>query len=192
MYQLFMNCKSLTEIPQLNTSNVTSMNFMFGYCRKLITIPQLDTSKVTSMNQMFLSCSSLTTIPHLNTSNVTDMGMMFSGCTSLTTIPLLDTSKVTSVSSMFNHCSSLTTLGGFTNLGQAYGTSQSANYYGYVLYLYGSPNLTHESLMNVINNLYDIASAGIQPQQLILGTENLTKLTDEEKAIVTNKGWNLS
>lgn len=55
-------------------------------------------------------------------------------------------------------------------------------------------NITEEkeSLMNIINNLYDIATAGVQPQKLQLGSTNLAKLTDEEKVIATNKGWSLS
>lgn len=155
-------------------------------------VPMIDTSDYTRMNYMFNDYPRLTTIPLLNTSKVTDMSSMFSYCSSLTTIPLLDTSKVTSVYSMFNYCSSLTTLGGFTNLGQAYSTTQGANYYAYTLNLSYSNKLTHDSLMNVINNLYDISSAGIQPQQLVLGSTNLAKLTSEEITIVQNKGWNLS
>ena len=46
--------------------------------------------------------------------------------------------------------------------------------------------------MNVINNLYDIASAGVKPQQLVLGSENLAKLTAEEIKIATDKGWTVS
>ena len=50
------------------------------------------------------------------------------------------------------------------------------------------PNLTHDSLMNVINDAADITA---DPKNLVLGTTNLNKLTDEEKAIATNKGWTL-
>ena len=192
MGYMFSGCNSLITIPLLNTSKVTSMNSMFYSCLSLTTIPQLDTSKVTNMNSMFNTCSSLTTIPLLDTSNVTDMGNMFTSCKSLTTIPQLDTSKVTNIGRMINSCSSLTNLGGFTNLGQAYSTTQSANYSNYTLTLSSSTKITHDSLMNVINNLYDIASAGIQPQQLVLGSTNLAKLTSEEIQIATDKGFNVS
>jgi hypothetical protein len=46
--------------------------------------------------------------------------------------------------------------------------------------------------MNVINNLYDIASAGIKTQRLVLGADNMAKLTADEIAIATNKGWTVS
>lgn len=51
--------------------------------------------------------------------------------------------------------------------------------------------LTHDSLMNVINNLYDIKSKGVKTQTLQLGNRNKAKLTAEEIAIATNKGWNV-
>ena len=178
----------IKQIPLIDTSDYTIMSSMFSSYTSLTTIPLLDTNKVTNMNTMFFACSSLTTIPQLDTSNVTDMNFMFNGCSSLTTIPQLDTSKVTNMNFMFNGCSSLTTLGGFTNLGQAYSTTQSANYSNYTLILSSSTKLTHDSLMNVINNLYDIASKGIKTQQLVLGSKNLAKLTAEEIAIATEKG----
>ena len=178
----------IKQIPMIDTSDYTSMNSMFSSYASLTTIPLLDTNKVTDMNTMFFGCSSLTTIPQLDISNVTNMNFMFTGCTSLIEIPQLDTSKVTNINYMFNGCSSLTTLGGFANLGQAYSTTQSANYGNYTLNLSSSTKLTHDNLMNVINNLYDIASKGIKTQQLVLGSKNLAKLTVEEIAIATKKG----
>ena len=191
MYYMFSNCSSLTTIPQLDTSKVTNMYGMFYECSSLTTIPQLDTSKVTNMNSMFSNCRSLTTIPQLDISKVTNMYGMFYNCSSLTTIPQLDTSKVTNIQQMFNYNSKLTDMGGLKNLGMAYLTTQSANYYQYTLNLSFSP-LTHDSLMNVINNLYDIASKGCKTQSLILGSTNIAKLTSDEIAIATNKGFSVS
>ena len=192
LYGFFQGCIALTTIPLIDTSAATNMNSMFQSCVKLISIPQLDTSKVTSMGQMFYDCRSLTTIPQLDTSNVTDMSSMFAYCHLLTTIPQLDLSKVTTVDQIFYSCSALTTLGGFQNLGMAYDTNQSANYGAYKLDLSVCKKLTHDSLMNVINGLYDIKTKGCNPQQLILGSTNLEKLTAEEIAIATNKGFNVS
>ena len=59
MGSMFAYCDKLTEIPLLDTSNVTNMYGMFAYCTNLTTIPLLDTSKVTNMQNMFGSCSSL-------------------------------------------------------------------------------------------------------------------------------------
>ena len=191
MYHTFQNCFSLTEIPLLNTSKVYRMDSMFYNCQKLTTIPLLDTSRCTYMNNMFTGCSNLTTIPLLNTSSCTYMNDMFYNCQKLTTIPLLDTSKVTSINYAFNYCRSLVDFGGLENLGQAYKITANANYYSYQLDLSYSP-LTHDSLMNVINNLYDIKAKGCKTQQLILGSTNIAKLTSEEIAIATEKGFSVS
>ena len=75
---------------------------------------------------------------------------------------------------------------------KAFLTSQSANYYAYTINLSECTLLTHDSLMNVINKLYDIATSGCNTQSLTLGSTNLAKLTAEEIAIATNKGWTVS
>ena len=174
---MFSKCSSLISIPKIDTSNVTIMIGAFTLCSSLTTIPHIDTTKVTNMYRMFNGCSSLTTIPLLNTSNVTDMEYMFNGCTWLTSIPQIDTTNVTSMEYIFSGCKSLKYLGGFKNL------SISVTSY----FLEQCPKLTVESLMNVINNL-----ATVSGKTLSFGSTNLNKLTAEQIAIATNKGWTLS
>ena len=188
MNNMFLNCYALVILP-FDTSNVTSMRNMFNGCSELTTIPQLDTSNVTDMSSMFFVCYSLTSIPQLDTSNVTDMSSMFGSCSKLTSIPLLDCQKVNSMSSMFGYSNinSITYLGGFKDLGKQSSVSGISSGF-----LDRAPNLTHESLMNVINNLYDRKANGLSNMSIKFGTKNLNKLTDEEKAIAVNKGWNLS
>lgn len=53
--------------------------------------------------------------------------------------------------------------------------------------------LTHDSLMSFINALADYsADTSGTAYKLTLGATNLAKLTDEEKMIMTNKGWQYS
>lgn len=148
--------------------------------------------KLTSAMQMFYTSNYLKYVQDFDTSNVTNMYSMFQSCSNLITVPKLNASKVIVVSNIFGNCNNLTNLGGLENLGQAYDTTKSANYSSYTLDLSTSKKLTHDSLMNVINNLYDIKSKGCNPQSLVLGSTNLAKLTAEEIAIATNKGWNVS
>ena len=191
MPYLFSNCHSLISVPALDTSNVTVMNSMFKGCSSLKQIPLLNTKSCNNMQDMFNGCSSITEIPELDTSNVITMWYMFFKCTSLTTVPMLDASKIINVYNMFNNCSSLVTLGGLKNLGMSYPTNYIDNASELTLNLSDSPLLTHDSLMNVINNLYDIKSKGVKTQTLQLGNRNKAKLTAEEIAIATNKGWNV-
>ena len=188
---MFNDCSLLETIPKLETGNVTNMNGMFKGCSSLKQIPLLNTKSCNLMQEMFSGCSSITEIPELDTSNITSMWYMFFKCTSLTTVPMLDASKIINVYNMFNNCSSLVTLGGLKNLGMSYQTNWIDNVYLATLNLSDSPLLTHDSLMNVINNLYDIKSKGVKTQTLQLGDTNKAKLTAEEIAIATNKGWNV-
>lgn len=212
----------LIRIPQLNTSDMTDMSNMFDGCTNLVAVPLLDTAKVTNMYQMFMNCSllksveftdttkvtkmsytfaycsALTELPTLDTCNTTDISSMFINCSSLTDVPLLDAGKVESVNGMFTNCNALENFGGLKDLGKAY-TSTSTNKNQYRLALNYSSKLTRESLMNVINNLYDlnlsynVANGGtLYKQQLVIGGGNLSKLTADEIAIATNKGWNVS
>ena len=52
-----------------------------------------------------------------------------------------------------------------------------------------SKKLTHDSLMSIINALETKTSSGFT---VTLGSTNLAKLTDAEKAIATQKGWTLA
>ena len=70
----------LLEVISANTTNVTSMKWMFSYCTSLTTIPLFDTSNVTNMEVMFAYCNSLTSIPLFDTSNVVYMNGMFHCC----------------------------------------------------------------------------------------------------------------
>ena len=191
MSGMFSECPSLIEIPELDTSNVTTMSSMFNRCKNLKTVPTMNTNKVTSMALMF-SYSGITTIPELDTSKVTSVYNMFYSCSGLITIPKLNFEKVNNVSGFLDGASNVVNIGGFENLGKAYLTNKSANYSNYGLVLTNCSKLTHDSLMNVINNLYDIKTKGCQAQRLQLGPTNLAKLTEEEKQIAIDKGWNLS
>ena len=156
-----------------DTADVTSMNNMFNSCRDLITIPLIDTSKVTTMSFMFQGCNSLTTIPQLDTSNVTDMQYMFFYCSALTSVPEIDVFKVTNMFYMFDECDHLEEIH-MRNIGRD-------------LDIHSSTLFTHDALMEIINNLNYVGT-----QTLTMGADNLAKLTDEDKAIATNKGWTLA
>lgn len=213
--QMFYNCSKLQTIPFFNVLNITDMNSMFSGCSSLQTIPLLNTSKVTSFSQTFDECSSLKNIPLLDTQSAISMSYIFYHCSQLEEIPALDTSKCESLISAFQSCSNLKKMeelnlqsantimnmvancdnliqvGGFKDLGKGYNIGIAENAASYALVMNKSTNLTHDSLMNVINKLYDIASLGVKPQQLIIGAINVGKLSAEEIQICTEKGWSV-
>lgn len=107
---------TIVGLEELDTQNVTRMDYMFAYCSKLqnVDISKLDTSSVTDMSYMFASCSSLTrlSLSGLDTSNVTNMSNMFRECRQLSALSLsgIDTAKVTDMSAMFYFCQLLAQL----------------------------------------------------------------------------------
>ena len=161
-------------LNSLDFSEVTNMNGMFHFCQQLTSIPLLNTSKVTNMGDMFNECENLTSIPQLDTSNVTDMNYMFSNCPKLTSIPQLDASKVTNMNGIFNNC---------RGLKEIHMTGMKTSFY-----ISASTKFTESALVEILNNLATVTST----QTLTMGSTNLAKLTDEEKAIATNKGWTLA
>lgn len=206
MYCMFNNCYKLTnlDLSNFNTSNVEDMNTMFHECSSLISLDlsNFDTSNVSDMSYMFNSCYKLTSlnVSNFNTSNIKNMERMFTFCILLTELNLssFDMGRVTNVNNMLYECQNLTNLQFGYNLGKGY-NQKSNNYDRYRLDLSRCAKLTHDSLMNVINNLYDlnltynVANGGtLYTQSLALGSTNLAKLTAEEIAIATNKGWNVS
>ena len=181
---LFQNCTILAKIPMMNFSSVSNMRSAFHSCTSLTSVPQLDTSNVTDFYSCFYQCYTLVSIPQLNMSKANNVGLMFNGCTSLMSIPLLDFGNVNNISAFFGYSDikTLTDLGGFKNLKIDFKNGLNL-----------LPNLTVQSLMNVINNLYDFRANGESTTRTLkLGTTNLNKLTDEQKAVATNKGWSLT
>lgn len=51
-----------------------------------------------------------------------------------------------------------------------------------------STKFTRDALVEILNNLATVTST----KTLTMGSTNLAKLTDEDKAIATNKGWTLA
>ena len=132
-----------------------------------------DTANVTTMTRMFANCEGLTTIPALNTSKVTNMSYMFYHCKGLTSIPELDASKVTNAYEIFNNCTNLTSIG----------------IYGFTRTIDISPtSLEHDALVAFLNQA---GTANNSSQKIKMGSAKLALLSDEEKAIATNKGWTL-
>ena len=109
--------KKITGLDNLNTANVTDMEYMFRECKNLssLDLSKFNTANVKNMSSMFYGCnklSSLTLSKSFNTASVLDMASMFSDCYNLSSLDLSNfkTKNVRSMNNMFYGCSALQTI----------------------------------------------------------------------------------
>ena len=182
----FGSLQKLKKIPAKVFNNATYTYGMFSLCGELESIPEgtkfpaaIYIGHSNMYRGMFYDCDKLKTIPldMFDGAVISDASNAFRGCISLVSVGKITLNPENNyVDDMFLGCSSLENLGGLTNLKNN-------------LSLKSCSLLTHDSLMNVINEAADVTAS---PKTLTLGADNLAKLTDEEKAIATNKGWTLA
>ena len=157
-----------------STSATTIFYNAWSGCSSLKEFPALDLHNGTDFYGAWENCSSLTTFPMLDLHNGTTFSRAWWDCTSLTELPILDLSNGTTFDRTWYNCTSLTTLGGFGAIKESISLSSS-------------PNLTVDSLMNVITQ-----ASTVTGKTMTLGSTNLAKLSDEQKAVATSKGWTLA
>lgn len=143
-------------------------------------------SVITTAERMFENARNITTIDLSSVGEIRGSALlMFGSCNNLTAIDLSETKlmNVTNPYSMFDQCKKLEIL----KLSEGFGTKFEKNY---SLSLTHSTLLTRESILDVINNIGVVSAAN--NIQLQLGSTNIAKLTAEEIAIATAKGWTVS
>lgn len=185
--QMFYGCKSLKNVPLYDFSNFDYLEMVFMNCESLEIIPCFNTSGVGSMVQFLDGCKKLKEVPAFNTTSVWDLVGFIRNCTSLKKINELDFSNVRADPrlSAEQELTNLTDLEGFINFGKGFPFSNRN-----INFLYYFPNLTKQSLLNVINKLYNMEHP--YTYNLKLHPNHLVLLTDEEIALATNKGWTIS
>ena len=179
----FSNCTSLGNDAAMEIANhlytdAVTQNCFSG-CTGItdVTIPKAG-------NRMFVGCKNLTHCKILDGETCIYTGL-FNGCTSLTSIELPATiASVTSnaltntgTSYFLYNCTNLESV----TVGEGWNMSMRLDV---------SSNLTVDSMVSIFNNLKDLT--GETAKTLTLGSTNLLKLTDEQRAIATNKNWTLA
>lgn len=132
----------------------------------------------------FAGCSRLKEVTLNGAETVADTISMFYGCGSLISVTIGGHwEHLSRADNMFYGCGSLTDFSGLQDVHLNIDLSPCAS-------------LTQTSLLNTINGLYDFMGNGETPSSsqgtLTLGSTNLAKLSDEQKAIATSKGWTLA
>jgi hypothetical protein len=140
----------------------------------------LDLSNVKDCTQAFTFNSSLKTLPKIDISSATKTVQLFYNNAKLESIDELVVNENTPFDRCFNNSPSIALLIVTGTIGQNGFNVQWAT------------NLYKQSLLSIIKCLKDYsADTSGTTWAVTLGTENLAKLTDTEKAVATQKGWTL-
>lgn len=195
---MFNNCQNLVNVS-IGECKPRSVYGMFRYCPSLTNAPHLNLEECVDTMYMFESSYFVGSINY-NMKNVKYVTMMMAGVT-MSSLPLLDFSSAYGDNYFifggdWQENPNLTTVGGFANL--------KGSFSNFINML---PNLTNESLMNIINNLWDWTDYpdgrvyneywdewqefGTE-HYLRFGQTNLDKLSAEQIAVATTKGWTLT
>lgn len=198
------------ECAEWNVSNVTNFSAVFddSYRLKTIDVSKWNTSSATNMSWMF--SGNIVThldVSNFNTSKVTNMYAMFSECFSLSHLDIsnFDTSNVLNFSKVFckwngvceelnisginlERCTSINNTFTDTNFKVIRSDGlQLPNIDMSNIGLNSSTALTVDSIVGLLNALPQ-SDKGYSFQ---IGSNNIAKLSDEQKAIATDKGWTL-
>lgn len=200
---VFYNCSSLKTAPVLDTSNGESFNSMFYGCKALEAPPNYDTGKAEDLGSMFRNCEAMSGVITLDTKNCTAFSSAFANCVSLEEINFTDTSSVVQWVATFQGCTGLHTI---NNLSIAYGGYNNNLFYNCIelrnvtfvivkvkdnnFTLTSSTKLTVESLDSLATALVD--NTGGTTYTIKLGSENIAKLSDATKQIISDKNYKYS
>lgn len=179
---IFQSCSSLPaelEVPKISTGT-------FYSCTSLVKVNVTGYLDTLSMgNEVFKGCSKLEEVTLAE--GVTTIGVqVFYDCKVLkkvylpSSITTATNSSLTSTNNsyyVFYNCTALEDV----QVGTDWNMSLRLNV---------SSNLTVESMVAMFNNLKNLTDE--TAKTLTLGSTNLAKLTDEQKAIATNKNWTLA
>lgn len=192
----YKNCNNLNSISFGNYStqkilfdnvifsNITTLSSLFNNGKgkpmndnKLnLLLDNIDFSKITDLYNAFNN-SSGEKLNVKNTYNVTNFNSAFSFC-NFKKIEELDFNSATNVSNAFYNYTNLLEILSVKNI-----KISGLNFNPCIL-------LNRDTLIRILNALYDYSES--DTHTITLGSTNLAKLTEEEIAIATSKGWNVS
>ena len=215
MQTMFQRCSSLTslDLSGWDISSVTTIRGMFTNCLKLeyLDISTWDTSKIVSFgsnsNGLFQDCPVLKSdkFPTFDFSSASDITRLFQNCHGITELHFKNFKNRGPYNDGYNNgnwiwSKSLITI---TGLDFTYKQNDTITYsdiscenleaaivegtISKSIYIY-APKLSIDSIMSLINALVQLNG---ETKTLNIGTLNINKLTSQQIAIATNKGWTL-
>lgn len=198
----FGNCSNLICVRYFDVSKVTSANSFFFGCKSLIAVPPMDFPAVTSIRYMFNNCVNIGDLSHMRVHNSKfDLFGAFTNCEKMTKAPdlmfaqvsgdyafvnakkleeLLNLNITSNFNNMFaNRLNSLKRMTLDPSMGEV--SSKTID-------LGSGPKLDRDAIVELFRSL----PVSTETSTLTLtGNPGVAQLTEEDKAIATDKNWTL-
>ncbi len=193
------------DLSELEAPNLTAFTYVFQYAQKVKTINagSLVTAKTTSLSYAFYGTSIVETldISCWDTSGVTNFGYLFYNCNNLKYV--IGTLSVEALSSTSTSYWNNYAMYSVTKLRRIHikgiGTKSAVTSFRAVATNWGYEDGTEADEGNLrslvdslVNDTYDRASAGYSTCTLYLHANCAARLTTEQKAAITAKGYTIS
>ena len=180
MKQLFYGCKQLTQVnlSKWNVSKALELQNMFDGCGKLTELKINFTVNNANLNAFISGCSSLTDTSNMVLSGTTSDINYFAYGVPTTTLDLsgLDMSAATNAIGIYTFINSkITEFYPPTNI--------NVN-----IDIRHTTTLSTDSIVRIFNSVMTTT----ETKTIILSNGTLNKLTEEQIAIATNKGWTVT
>ena len=202
---MFQNCYLLTSIPNLNFEKATNISYLCSNSRSLSSVPLIYAPSLTSgygsSTYCFEGCGSIKKFGGFKLPNTTGVRTLFSsnaplirdlGAWDLSNItgscefPITNITDSLKIEGRVNYTISKSYYITYVNIRnleiESIEKDQNFSYW---------KCLTKQSLLNILNALVQLEE-GVTKTLTLHTTYHMGILSDEEKAIATNKGWTLS
>lgn len=189
MSAMFEHC-AFSELPAFDTSNCRDMKYMLQQCANLKEIPPFNVEKVENMDQFARACTALEYVPDLNTKRCREFRLMFYNDTSLQRIDGLNFASAISTANMFVQCTALTHLRIY-DLGTT-PSSRSFDFRSLTSWGDGSEENRQSLVDSLTAYSFDRAAAGYDTCTIQLAAAAMARLTADEIAAITAKGYTLT
>ena len=205
----FAEDKKLTSVsfPADFAPNAINMNGFFYQCNSIknINIPPNFAPNATTFENFCYSCTSLSSFEYSEDfgQKAESVTQFFWGCQNLSSVIIPPNfADVKYAQDIVGNCRNLTSITFPSNFGHkissSWGFVQLFNFCDNLTEIYGdlalsinfaieNTKVSHDSLIRVLNSIPTVTES----RSIKLGNTNIAKLTDEEKKIATDKGWNL-
>ena len=189
---LFMECSSLEAVvPFVEPKVAWNGKCLFMDCAKLPAVPEVDLSLCTRLEHAFQGLVLVTNIGVLSTGNCTNFHCAFRLNPKLERIESVDVAKATVLQGTFQEDSVLTYLK-LLNFGAQKSIGMFETFIGVTSWGAGSEENRQSLVDSLLTYSFDRAAVGYAPLAFQLEPEVLARLTDEEIAAITAKGFTLT